>query len=158
MPGMWQGGPIPAELGRFPGYLMARLGQASSRLFQQALEPTGLHPRDFGVMNIVSQQPGITQQGLHTKAGIDPSSMVSIIDELERLGLAERRRNPEDRRARAIYLTAAGQDTLEELRRVAGKLQREFFGALTAEEQRTLGDLLRKLAAAQTRSGPAASG
>jgi DNA-binding MarR family transcriptional regulator len=154
---VWQSGPIPAELGRFPGYLMARLGQASSRLFQQALEPSGLHPRDFGVMNIVAQEPGITQHGLHAKAGIDPSSMVSIIDELERRGLAERRAHPDDRRARAIHLTPAGQDTLQELRKLAGKLQSEFFAALTAEEQRTLGDLLRKLAAAQAGSGSPAS-
>lgn len=154
---MWQNGPIPAELGRFPGYLMARLGQVSSRLFQQALEPTGLHPRDFGVMNIVAQEPGITQHELHAKAGIDPSSMVSIIDGLEQRGLAERRPHPDDRRARAIYLTAAGADTLRDLRKMAGRLQRDFFAALTAEEQHTLGDLLRKLAAAQAHSGTPAS-
>jgi DNA-binding MarR family transcriptional regulator len=130
----------------FPGYLLARLGEASRRRFQQALEPEGLHPRHFGVMTIVANDPGITQQRLHEKTAIDPSSMVSVIDELEHMGLAERRPYPEDRRARAIFLTDSGQQKRKRAGALAGKLQREFFAALTPEEQRTLYELLRKLA------------
>ncbi|GAC1527260.1 MAG: hypothetical protein NVS2B6_14960 [Thermoleophilaceae bacterium] len=143
---MWNEGPIPEELMRFPGYLMARLGQASSRRFAQALEPEGLLPRHFGVMNIVAAHPGISQQGLRDLTAIDASSMVSLIDELEALGVAERRPNPADRRARAIFLTSAGERKLKRLRRVAGDLQRDFFGNLSEAELVTLHGLLRKLA------------
>jgi len=144
---MWHEGPIPEELSRFPGYLLARLGQASSRRFAELLEPEGLHPRHFGVMNIVASHGGISQQGLRDLTRIDPSSMVNVIDELEALGIAERRPHPTDRRARAIYLTAAGEQRLEQLRRVAGNLHADFFAGLTKAEVRTLHDLLRKLAA-----------
>jgi MarR family transcriptional regulator, lower aerobic nicotinate degradation pathway regulator len=143
---MWDGGPIPGELGVFPGYLLARLGEASRRRFQAALEPEGLHPRHFGVMTMVAAQPGMSQQQLHEKTAIDPSSMVAVIDELEAMGLAERRQRAEDRRARTIYLTERGEQTLERVRGLAAGLQREFFAALTAEERRTLHMLLRKLA------------
>ena len=40
--------------------------------------------------------------------GIDPSTMVSLIDQLETAGLAERRPHPTDRRARAIAITPKG--------------------------------------------------
>jgi DNA-binding MarR family transcriptional regulator len=80
------------------------------------------------------------------KTTIDPSSMVVVIDELEAKGLAERRPDPNDRRARAIFLTARGLQTLERVRALAGELQREFFAALSAEERDTLFGLLRKLA------------
>ena len=80
---MWEGGPIPGELTVFPGYLLARLGESSRRRFHKALEPEGLHPRDFGVMTMVAAQPGMSQQQLHEKTAIDPSSMVAVIDELE---------------------------------------------------------------------------
>jgi DNA-binding MarR family transcriptional regulator len=143
---MWHDGPIPDELTRFPGYLMARLGQASSRRFAELLEPEGLHPRHFGVMNIVAAHPGISQQGLRDLTAIDPSSMVSVIDELEALGIAERRQHPTDRRARAIYLTPVGEQTLKRLRRLAGELQRDFFGGLSEAELLKLHELLRKLA------------
>jgi len=56
---------------------------------------------------------------------------------LEARGLAERRTDPNDRRARTIFLTEQGQETLERVRGLAAQLQREFFGTLTAEELRT---------------------
>lgn len=143
---MWEGGPIPGELTVFPGYLLARLGESSRRRFHKALEPEGLHPRDFGVMTMVAAQPGMSQQQLHQKTAIDPSSMVAVIDELEAAGLAERRPDPEDRRARTIFLTDRGEQTLRRVRALAGELQREFFEALTADELRTFHALLRKLA------------
>jgi DNA-binding MarR family transcriptional regulator len=144
---MWDRGPIPGELAQFPGYLLARLGESSSRRFREALEAGGdLHPRHFGVMTMVAAQPGMTQQQLHEKTGIDPSSMVAVIDELESGGLAERRPHPGDRRARTIFLTDAGLDTLRDVKQLVAELQRELFAPLTAEEARTLHALLRKLA------------
>ena len=143
---MWDRGPIPEDLAQFPGYLMARLGESSRRRFAEALEADGLHPRDFGVLTMVAAQPGMTQQQLYEKTGIDPSSMVAVIDELEAVGLAERRPHPGDRRARSIHLTEQGRETLSRVRRVASDLQRELFAPLTGEEARTLHLLLRKLA------------
>jgi DNA-binding MarR family transcriptional regulator len=143
---MWDGGPIPGELGKFPGYLMARLGEASRRRFHKALEPEGLHPRHFGVMTMLAAHPGMSQHQLHEKTAIDPSSMVAVIDELEARGLAERRPDPADRRARQVFLTEQGEQALQRIRGLAAGLQREFFGALTAEERKTLYALLRKLA------------
>jgi len=143
---MWDGGPIPGELGKYPGYLLARLGEASRRRFHKALEPEGLHPRDFGVMTMVDAHPGLSQQQLHEKTGIDPSSMVAVIDDLQSRGLAERRPDPEDRRARAIFLTDEGQRTLGRIGKVAARLQREMFGGLSEHELSTLHALLRKLA------------
>jgi DNA-binding MarR family transcriptional regulator len=96
-------------------------------------------------MTIVASQPGLSQQELHAKTAIDPSSMVAVIDELEALGLAERRPDPEDRRVRTIFLTALGEQKLKRVRRLAAQLQREFFGVLSAEERETLHALLRKL-------------
>jgi DNA-binding MarR family transcriptional regulator len=139
-------GPIPPELSAFPGYLLARLGESARQRFHRALEPEGLHPRHFGVMTMVRAQPGVTQRRLHEETAIDPSSMVAAIDDLERMGLAERRPHPEDRRAHTIFLTDRGQRTLERAQARAGELHREFFSALTAQEARTLHALLRKLA------------
>src|ERR1700688_3918941 len=115
----WEGGPIAQELGAFPGYLLACLGDASRLRFQRALAVSGIVERQFGVMTMVAAQPGMTQHELHEKTGIDPSSMVAVIDELERIGLAERRPHPADRRARTIFLTEAGVETLGRAKRLA---------------------------------------
>jgi DNA-binding MarR family transcriptional regulator len=146
---MWDRGPIPPELTRFPGYLLARLGEASRRRFAKALQGKNLHPRDFGVMTMIDSHPGSTQQQLHEMSGIDPSSMVAVIDELESVGLAERRPHPGDRRARTIYLTDQGKAALEQVQSLAAELQKEMFAPLTREEHHTLHELLRKLAGAE---------
>jgi DNA-binding MarR family transcriptional regulator len=143
---MWEEGPVPTELGMFPGYLLARLGDASRRRFAKALAPEGLHPRHFGVMTIVAAHPGTSQQQLQEKTGIDASSMVAVVDELEERGVAERRQHPSDRRVRAIYLTQEGEQTLARARKLAGELQREMLAPLKPDERRQLVALLRKLA------------
>jgi|SRR5271165_3244300 len=153
---MWEGGPIPEELRAYPGYLLARLGQASTRRFHRALEPEGLHPRHFGVMTMVAAHPGMSQQHLHEKTAIDRSSMVAVIDELEGKGLAERRPDPDDRRVRTIFLTARGIATLARIRAVAGELQREFFDVLSEPERAAFHAMLLKLAGGPAIAGPAA--
>jgi DNA-binding MarR family transcriptional regulator len=143
---MWGSGPIPEELSVFPGYLLARLGEASRRRFKDALAPQGLHPRHFGVMTMVAAHPGMTQQQLHERTAIDASSIVAVVDELEAKGLAERRPYPGDRRARTVLLTPLGEETLRRVRAVAAQLQRELLEGLSPEERETLVVLLRKLA------------
>ena len=155
---MWLDGPIPPELSRFSGYLMARLGQASSRRFAAELEPHGLHPRHFGVMNIIDANPGLSQQALGDRTGIDASTMTALLDELEVKGLAVRRPQPGDRRARAVYLTYFGEETLGEARQAAARLHRELMAPLSAEERQTLHDLLVRLARKSSVGSEAAGG
>lgn len=155
---------IPEALAKYPGYLLSRLGEQARKRFGRAIAAEGMHPRQFGVMAVVASRPGITQQQLHELTGIDPSSMVAVIDELEAADLAERRPHPEDRRARSIHLTVHGEQTLTRVREVAAELQRELFAPLSAQERETLHELLRKLASAPDahaaespcRQGPAA--
>jgi DNA-binding MarR family transcriptional regulator len=155
---MWHEGPIPPELAIYPGYLMVRLGQASAARFHAVLAPENLHPRLFGVMNILAAHPGITQQRLAESTAIDTSSMVAVIDELEAKGFAERRPHPDDRRARAVYLTPQATATLERLRQRAAELQAELFSPLSERERETLHRLLRKLAGAHAAESLAPDG
>src|SRR6202020_3590077 len=139
------GTPIPPELGVFPGYLLARLGETPARRFAAVMEPTGLDGRHFRVLATVAARPGLTQQQLHEKTSIDPSSMVAVIDELETHGFAERRQDPDDGRARTIYLTPPGERFERRITRQATELQDELLAALSEPERATLHALLRKL-------------
>lgn len=136
----------PEALGQFTGFLMNYLGTRSGRRFAEALEPFGLHPRHFGVMTVLDANPGVTQQDLADNSRVDRSSMVAVLDELERRGFAERRADPSDRRKRSIHLTAEGRAQLQRMRTVARKVGEQSFAALSEEERATLHHLLRKLA------------
>jgi DNA-binding MarR family transcriptional regulator len=138
--------PPPEPLASAPGFLLSWNGQRTAALFLEALKSVGLHPRHFGVMQLISAHPGMTQRELVKGSLIDPSSMVAVIDELEEMGLAERRPHPSDRRKHAVHLTQKGKRTLDRARKVAGRLAEDLFAPLNAKELETLRRLLRKLA------------
>src|SRR5262249_60108767 len=81
--------------------------------------------------------------------GINATEMVFLVDELERLGLVERRRNPADRRSHALYLTAPGQAMLARVRAVTAEHEASITAGLTGEEREQLLALLRRIAAEQ---------
>jgi DNA-binding MarR family transcriptional regulator len=139
----------PEPLASAPGFLLSWNGQRTASKFAKALEPLGLRPHHFGVLTLIDSHPGCAQKELVTGSLIDPSSMVAVIDELEQLGLAERRRHPDDRRKRAVHLTARGRRTLERAREVAIETAQEVLAPLDQAERETLRRLLRKLAGAE---------
>ncbi len=136
----------PEPLASAPGFLLSWNGQRMAACLAQALEPLGLRPPQLGVLTLIDAHPGSTQQELVTRSLIDPSSMVAVIDELEGMGLVERRRHPDDRRKHAVYLTPRGRRTLARARRAAVEMADEVFAPLDAKELETLRRLLRKLA------------
>ncbi|MEN3311747.1 MAG: hypothetical protein V7645_1076 [Actinomycetota bacterium] len=136
----------PEELSGYTGFLLGFLGEKSRRRFIAMLEPHGFHPREFGLMTVLSKRPGITQHELASLARVDPSSMVALMDELERRGVAERRVDPEDRRRRSVYLTAQGEERVRVLQGEARKAAKEFLAPLDDAENAELNRLLRKLA------------
>jgi DNA-binding MarR family transcriptional regulator len=138
--------PPPEPLASAPGFLLSWNGQRTAHLFAATLEPLGLRPPHFGVLTLIDSHPGCAQQELVDRSLIDPSSMVAVIDELEELGLAERRAHPGDRRKHAVHLTASGEQTLQQARKLANETAKEMFAPLSAEEVKTLRVLLRKLA------------
>jgi DNA-binding MarR family transcriptional regulator len=130
------------------------MGHVAAKQFGAKLEELGLTTRMWGVLNVLDAEGAITQQKLGKFSGIDPSSMVSTIDDLEAVGYVERRQHPSDRRAHALHLTEAGKATLARGRRLAGKAQEELFEPLTAEERKVLHDLLLRLAMANEPEPP----
>jgi DNA-binding MarR family transcriptional regulator len=138
--------PPPEPLASAPGFLLSWHGRRTAHMFTRALEPLGLRPPHFGVMQLITADPGMTQQELADRSLIDASSMVAIVDELEELGYAERRPHPGDRRKHAVHLTAEGKRTLERARTVANKLTKDVLAPLDSGEVETFTRLLQKLA------------
>src|SRR5262245_7144751 len=116
-------GPTAPAPARPPGgsivFLLSKLGFVARRGFHNALAAVALEPRQFGVLNLVAASEGLSQRALTDPLGIPASRVVAIVDELEERGLVERRRNPDDRRAHALYLTAKGRKTLDRARGIA---------------------------------------
>jgi DNA-binding MarR family transcriptional regulator len=128
------------------GFLLSKLGFHSAGGFAAALEPLHINPGHFGLLRIVAASEGTSQQALVEELKIPASRMVGVIDELEGLGLVERRRNPTDRRANALYLTDAGNQVLERATEVATRWEECLCTGLSDAEREELLGLLRRLA------------
>jgi DNA-binding MarR family transcriptional regulator len=141
--------PSCIEPGAGIGFLISQLGYVISTRFRAILSPLGLEPRHFLVLRHVARAQGLSQHALGSALHIPPSRMVGLVDTLEQRGLVERRSNPRDRRARALFLTEEGGRILEEAWRIALGHERAVTAGLTAEERDQLFALLRRLAFAR---------
>jgi DNA-binding MarR family transcriptional regulator len=132
------------EVAEFAGQLFFRLWRASHTRIAEALESIGLTPALFGILNFLGAREAAIQLEIATAMGIDPSALVSLIDELERAGLAKRRPHPKDRRAREVTLTPKGRRLVERGRRMASRVEDEVLQGLSVTERRDLMKLLRR--------------
>jgi DNA-binding MarR family transcriptional regulator len=135
-------------LARHTGFLISRVGMVAQKQFSERIETLGLTTRMWGALNVLDAEGAITQHALCMGTGMDPSSMVATIDELEAKGLVERRRHPSDRRAHALHLTARGRQTLTRGRELARLAQDDLLAPLNGEEREQLHGLLLRLALA----------
>jgi DNA-binding MarR family transcriptional regulator len=132
------------SVAEFAGQLFFRLWRASHTRVAEALQSIGLTPALFGLLNVLGSREGAIQQELGTLMGIDPSTMVSLIDQLESAGLAKRRPCPRDRRAREVSITPKGRRALERGRQMATEVEDQVLQGLTAAERRDLLKLMRQ--------------
>ena len=140
---------IPPDPADGLAFLLSQVGFHSSARFAERLEPLGFKPPHAGILRVIEQSDGLSQQMLGEKLGLFPSRLVGLIDELERLGLVERRNSPDDRRTYALYLTGAGKQALERIDQVSREHQASVCAALNDAERVLLAELLGRIAAEQ---------
>jgi DNA-binding MarR family transcriptional regulator len=141
--------PTPPDATDGIGFLLSQVGSHTSARFAERLEPLGFKPAHVGVLRVIQEADGLSQQALGERIGMFPSRLVGIIDEMEKRGLVERRNSPTDRRSYALYLTEAGRAALEQIGRVSGKLQEEVFASLSDAEKAQMAEFLRRIVAEQ---------
>jgi DNA-binding MarR family transcriptional regulator len=116
-------------------------------MFLGACSSIGLTPGPAKALLRLHDEPQQSMRDLAQLLGCDASYITALTDVLEQRGFAERRAHPNDRRARVVVLTEEGERAASRLLE-AMSVPPESFGVLSAAEQATLRDLLRKVAAA----------
>ena len=131
---------------RLDGLLGYHLRRAQLKAFAAfAREVAGLSPMLFGVLATIEAQPGIGQGEIADALGADRSTMVRLVDQLERRGLVRRESRPDDRRTVVPTLTPAGRTALAAANPQVLASEELFAGGLSADERRTLAELLGRL-------------
>jgi DNA-binding MarR family transcriptional regulator len=131
---------------RHDGSLYYLLKHAQLRLADltgPALAPFGINGRQCAVLSAIDEQAPSSQHDIAQRMGIDRTTMVTLVDELEGKGLVERRADPRDRRKNVVGLTPAGRGTLLGATTAVDEAERRFLSPLSDDEAAKFRETLR---------------
>lgn len=127
------------QLLRLPSYLMLQLVKEARRLAAGDLRAPQLT-----VLACLAEQEAVAQKRISDRVRMDPSDLVSVLDDLEENGFAQRKRDERDRRRFTVAITDAGRQALHERMEAACAHEEELLAPLTEHERVALTTLLRK--------------
>jgi DNA-binding MarR family transcriptional regulator len=130
------------------GYLLKHAHLVLEARTDAALAPLGVTARDMGVLRVIVGGEAKSQQEVAAVLGVDRTSMVALLDTLEREGIVARRPFEQDRRRNAIELTEAGRKVFAEAEQRSVGVEHEFVNSLGAGGANELRASLRSLLAA----------
>ena len=141
---------IQSEMGslQVPGS-MVLLTRLSRLVYRRANEAVlGMSLKEYMALCSLRDQQNVTQQALCESIHLDPNNCVLLLNALEAAGLAERRRDPADRRRHIVVLTPAGRQALVRADRALESVEDDVLGMLSRDERATLHELLLRAAEA----------
>ena len=115
------------------------------RAVNDEMSGCGLSMARTKVLRRLREQGPTRQSVLAADFGLSPHSITDLVDGLERLGMAERRPDPADRRAKLVAITDAGQDGLDVANATRERVLTQIFGSLSAADRATFVRLLDQL-------------
>ncbi|NQV58890.1 MAG: MarR family transcriptional regulator [Alphaproteobacteria bacterium] len=127
------------------GYNLRRAQTAVFQNFSESLKDCNITPGQFGVLVLIQANSGLNQTRLGNALGIDRSTVVGVIDRLEKRGLVERTPVPADRRSYALCLSDQGAALLRHARSLVEAHERRIAQDLSPAEQKQLKALLARL-------------
>ncbi len=136
------------DYGLLPGLVGYQVRQAQIAIFRDftaSLADEGMTPTLFGALVLIEANPGLKQADLALALQLDRSTVVTVVDTLQRRGLVERRRAVDDRRTNAVTLTSEGEHRLASLKPRVAEHEARLLGDLDEGERASLSAILARI-------------
>ncbi|MFJ8957749.1 MarR family winged helix-turn-helix transcriptional regulator [Lentzea sp. NPDC102401] len=127
------------------GMLLMHLGRDVDARLRRQLSVYGLTPRHGFTLSHLCDNGPTSQQSLLDVLDVDPSVLVAILNDLENAGLAERKRDPEDRRRHIVEMSEQGRAALTAMQGTIDTIERELLADLSPADADQLRSLLSKV-------------
>ena len=139
--------PAIGLLAKHVGFHLRLAQLAMFKDFEQGLGEIGISPAIYSVLEVLQQNPGLTQSKLASVVRLERSSVVPMLDKLGQRGLVRRMASTTDRRHNHLYLTPAGAELLLQANERALQHEARVCARLTPTEKQTLLKLLHRFEA-----------
>lgn len=127
------------------GYQLRLAQVAVFKDFAASASDFDVSPGRFGMLVLIEANPGVTQTRLAEAVGLDRSTLVAVLDQLEDRGLLERRRGA-DRRTNGLWLTRRGKALVGKMKERIRAHEERLAARLSEPERKALLGLLRRFA------------
>jgi DNA-binding MarR family transcriptional regulator len=117
---------IPFEIGE--------TAHALRKAFDRLAVGLGVTRAQWKVLFKLTRKPGLRQVELADMLDLEPITLCRIVDRLEEAGLVERARDPEDRRAWKLHVTAQAKPLVDKLQAVGAELVGHAFSGIDPED------------------------
>ncbi len=124
---------------------LARAFSTFNRMTTENIKNYGLTQPQFAVIEVLGHLGPLRVGEICKKMLVTGGNMTLVLDNVEKMGLIERIHSKEDRRAIVVQLTKEGKDLFDKIFYSHAEYVTQLMSVLTQEEQKTLGDLLKKL-------------
>jgi DNA-binding MarR family transcriptional regulator len=130
------------------GYLLKHAHLRFAHLTSAELEALGIGPREWAALNCLDERHGLSQREVAELLGVDRTTMVALVDELQARGWVKRNPQPDDRRKNVVGLTRRGRDVMRRGARLVDECERRFLATLSEADAEQLKDALAAVIAA----------
>lgn len=113
--------------------------------FDRELSGLDITPVIFGVLEVLRHNKGLTQTRLANAIGLDRSSLVPLLDKLQKRNLVARKASTMDRRSNHLFLTSEGEHLLATADKRVTAHEQRILAPLSKVETRQLFKLLAKI-------------
>jgi MarR family transcriptional regulator for hemolysin len=131
------------------GSLLSRAARQWRRAADRGLEPFDLTEATWLPLIRIARAPAPPRQkDVAAALGLDGSSVVRLLDNLEAAGLIQRREEASDRRAKSIFLTAKGRTIANKVEAVARQVRTDALATINDRDIETTVRVLTQICAA----------
>ncbi|MEM6903702.1 MAG: MarR family transcriptional regulator [Pseudomonadota bacterium] len=127
------------------GFLVRRVHQRVTALFQERMRDHDLTPTQFSSLCKMAETGEVSQNQLGRLVNLDPATNQGVVRRLQKRGLIQRRDDPNDRRRSLLTLTERGREVLATCLPAAARITPSVLKPLNSEERALLMDMLRRL-------------
>ncbi len=129
---------MPKTHARDLAFALHDVGRLLKTFADQRVRSLNMTRAQWGVLSRLERFEGLKQAELAEMLDIQPITLTRIVDRLCANGLVERRADPQDRRAKRLFLTDAARPLLERLTRLGEQIMSEILNGLDDETIATM--------------------